>query len=97
MAPRKAVLKSATGLLPVYSRNSAISNNGAEVPDTLAPQEMQIIAALEQAEGITTAEVMTLLAVKERRARDILNSMAEKHLLLRQGNARSTRYVRGKP
>ncbi|MEO1396577.1 MAG: RNA-binding domain-containing protein [Cyanobacteria bacterium J06634_5] len=64
------------------------------VPDTLTPQENKIVSQVEQTGRVTTPEVEQVLAVKARRAREVLKAMVEKGLLKKQGSARSTYYVR---
>lgn len=63
------------------------------VPDTDL-QESAILKQLDQGGMITTAQVMNLLSVKERRAREILKNLADKHLLEKHGSARSTYYTK---
>lgn len=65
-------------------------------PDSLEPQEEEIIKYIDQYGSITTPQVEALLSIKERRAREILKEMAEKGLLEKLGSARSTCYVKVK-
>ena len=64
------------------------------VPDTLSDQEREVINYIYQHRKITTSEAEALLLVKSRRAREVLREMTEKGWLVKQGNARSTLYVR---
>ena len=75
----------------------------SEVPDTTGyrrippntnQQESVILKQLDQNGIITAAQVMHLLSVKERRAREILKQLSEKHLLEKRGSARSTYYTK---
>lgn len=75
----------------------------SEVPDTAGyrrippntnQQESVILKQLDQNGMITAAQVMHLLSVKERRAREILKQLSEKHLLEKRGSARSTYYTK---
>lgn len=75
----------------------------SEVPDTAGycrippntnQQESVILKQLDQNGIITAAQVMHLLSVKERRAREILKQLSEKHLLEKRGSARSTYYTK---
>lgn len=75
----------------------------SEVPDTAGyrrippntnEQESVILKQLDQNGMITAAQVMHLLSVKERRAREILKQLSEKHLLEKRGSARSTYYTK---
>jgi ATP-dependent DNA helicase RecG len=63
-------------------------------PDTLTPQEGNIINHIDQYDSITAPEVEKILSLKERRAREVLKEMTEKGLLEKRGSARSTFYVR---
>lgn len=63
-------------------------------PDSLTPQEQTIVSYVSEHYSITTPNVEEILSVKARRAREILKGMTEKGLLQKQGNARSTVYVK---
>jgi len=63
-------------------------------PDSLTPQESNIINHIEQHGSITASDVEQILSVKERRAREVLREMTKKGLLEKQGSARNTSYVR---
>jgi ATP-dependent DNA helicase RecG len=63
-------------------------------PDTLTPQEGNIINYVDRHGSITASEVEKILSVKERRAREVLKEMTEKGLLEKRGSARSTFYVK---
>lgn len=58
-------------------------------------QEKQIYKYVQENGSITTAEVMKLLGVKQRRARVVLSNMVKSGYLRKKGAARSTRYVIG--
>ena len=64
------------------------------VPDTLTPQEDEVVSQVEQRGRVTTPEVEAALSVKARRAREVLKSMVEKGLLEKKGTARSTYYIK---
>jgi ATP-dependent DNA helicase RecG len=65
------------------------------LPDTLTPQESDILSHIDQHGSITASEVEKILGVKERRSREVLKEMTEKGWLEKRGSARSTSYVRG--
>ena len=73
------------------------SSNG--VPDTTEKmpdneQEQQIYKYVSENAGITTAQAMKLLGIKQRRTREILVKMIENGWLRREGASRSTIYVK---
>lgn len=57
-------------------------------------QEQQIYKYVLENAGITTAQAMKLLGIKQRRAREILVKMVENGWLRREGASRSTIYVK---
>ena len=63
------------------------------VPDTIAQQEFEIVGHINRHGSITSAILETILSVKERRARVLLQKMTNKGLLEKRGSARSTHYV----
>ena len=63
-----------------------------KMPDS--EQERRIYKYVLENGSITTNKVMELLNVKQRRARDILQSMIEKDWLRKTGAARSTIYLK---
>jgi len=67
-------------------------NSVDKVPDN--EQEQQIYKYVLENGFITTATVIDLLGVKQRRARAILLNMVESGWLKKEGAARSTTYVR---
>ncbi|WP_404787146.1 PDDEXK nuclease domain-containing protein [Altericista sp. CCNU0014] len=81
-------------------RRSHASLTGAEVEigglaaDTLTPQEKSVMQYFQSNDSMTVKVVGDLLSVKDSRAREILKALTEKGLLLKQGMARSTYYVR---
>lgn len=77
---------------PVQSGNPAQSGTAA-LPDL--NQELQIEKYVRKNGFCTTSVVAELLKVKERRARGLLGSMVKKSVLMKEGNARNTRYVAG--
>ena len=56
-------------------------------------QERQIYKYVLENTGITTAQAMKLLGIKQRRAREILSKMADSGWLRKEGASRSTVYV----
>ena len=73
------------------------SSNG--VPDTTEKmpdneQEQQIYKYVSENAGITTAQAMKLLGIKQRRTREILGKMVERGWLKKEGASRSTVYVK---
>ena len=76
-----------------------VPDTADEVPDTANKvpdneQEQQIYKHVLEKGFITTATVIELLEVKQRRARAILLIMVESGWLKKDGPARSTIYVR---
>ena len=69
-----------------------VSDSANKVPDN--EQEQQIYKHVLEKGFITTATVIELLEVKQRRARAILLNMVESGWLKKEGAARSTIYVR---
>ena len=57
-------------------------------------QEQQIYKYVSENAGITTAQAMKLLGIKQRRTREILVKMVEKGWLRKEGASRSTIYVK---
>lgn len=73
------------------------SSNG--VPDTTEKmpdneQEQQIYKYVSENAGITTAQAMKLLGIKQRRTREILAKMVDNGWLRKEGASRSTIYVK---
>ena len=74
-------------------------NNAWKVPESAdkmpdSEQEQLIYKYVLENESITTNKVMELLNVKQRRSRDVLQSMIQKGWLKKMGAARSTIYVK---
>ena len=69
-----------------------VPDSANKVPDN--EQEQQIYKHVLEKGFITTATVIELLEVKQRRARAILLNMVESGWLKKEGAARSTIYVR---
>ena len=57
-------------------------------------QEQQIYKYVSENVGITTAQAMKLLGIKQRRAREVLVKMVENGWLKKEGASRSTIYVK---
>lgn len=57
-------------------------------------QEQQIYKYVSENAGITTAQAMKLLGIKQRRTREILVKMVESGWLRKEGASRSTIYVK---
>ena len=72
---------------PIDHRETA-----AKVP--VNEQEQQIYRYVSENAGITTAQAMKLLGIKQRRTREILVKMVENGWLRREGASRSTIYVK---
>ncbi len=58
----------------------------------LTYQQQQVYDLVMDKENITTVDVMLLLGIKERRAREILKEMVDMNVLKKQGATSSTRY-----
>ena len=69
-----------------------VPDGSDKMPDS--EQERCIYKYVLENSSITTNKVMELLNVKQRRARDILQSMIEKDWLRKTGAARSTIYLK---
>ena len=72
---------------PIDHRETA-----AKVP--VNEQEQQIYRYVSENAGITTAQAMKLLGIKQRRTREILVKMVENGWLRKEGASRSTIYVK---
>ena len=81
---------------------TAESNNAVKPPPNrrqtaakppINEQEQEIYKYVLENAGITTAQVMNLLGIKQRRAREILGKMVENGYLRKEGASRSTIYV----
>ena len=59
----------------------------------LTAQQKMIFQFIKENGQITSHDAEKLLGVKQRRARDILVEMIDKHILQRQGAYKSTVYV----
>ena len=77
--------------------NSAVKLplNRRETADKLpaTEQEQQIYKYVLENTGVTTAQAMKLLGIKQRRTREILGKMVESGWLRKEGASRSTIYV----
>ena len=69
--------------------------NRRETADKLpaTEQEQQIYKYVLENTGVTTAQAMKLLGIKQRRTREILGKMVESGWLRKEGAARRTIYV----
>ena len=80
------------------ARNTAVKLplNRRETADKVPAneQEQQIYKYVSENVGITTAQAMKLLGIKQRRTREILVKMVEKGWLRKEGASRSTIYVK---
>lgn len=84
----------------VPDNSPKILGSAVKIPESLKSmpenvQEKQIYKYVQENGSITTAEVMKLLGVKQRRARVVLSNMVKSGYLRKKGAARSTRYVIG--
>ena len=70
---------------------STVPDSTGKVPET--DQEKQIYKVAQKNGFVTRVQVMELLDIKERRARNLLRKMVESGWLRREGAARSTIYV----
>lgn len=73
----------------IYRSQERIRDSAEEVPENF----MQIMEAARGAGSIRTPDVMALLEVKERRAREVLRQMVDRGYLKRVGATSQTRYV----
>lgn len=87
----------------VFKKMDAIANtvvkpplNRRQTADKMPAneQEQQIYKYISENVGITTAQAMKLLDIKQRRAREILVKMVENGWLRKEGASRSTIYVK---
>ncbi|MEG0959973.1 MAG: hypothetical protein RSE60_02725 [Erysipelotrichaceae bacterium] len=54
-----------------------------------------VVKYVRDNQSCTTAQVVELLNVKDRRARGILSDLSEKEILKKSGKARNTIYIAG--
>ena len=87
----------------VFKKMDAIANtavkpplNRRQIADKMPAneQEQQIYKYISENVGITTAQAMKLLDIKQRRVREILVKMVENGWLRKEGASRSTIYVK---
>ena len=87
----------------VFKKMDAIANTAVKPPlsrrqtaDKMPAneQEQQIYKYISENVGITTAQAMKLLGIKQRRTREILVKMVENGWLRKEGASRSTIYVK---
>lgn len=64
-------------------------------PADATPQERKVLAYLIENESVTSKQTEELLNVKTSRARELLGQMAQKNLIEKRGQSRSTHYVLG--
>lgn len=86
------------GTVDLNASNTAVKPllNRRETADKVPvnEQEQQIYKYVLENAGITTAQAMKLLGLKQRRTREILVKMVEKGWLRKEGASRSTIYVK---
>ena len=86
------------GTVDLNASNTAVKppGNRRETADKVPAneQEQQIYKYVSENAGITTAQAMKLLGIKQRRTREILVKMVEKGWLRKEGASRSTIYVK---
>ena len=86
------------GTVDLNASNTAVKLplNRREIADKVPAneQEQQIYKYVLENAGITTAQAMKLLGIKQRRTREILAKMVEKGWLRKEGASRSTIYVK---
>ena len=86
------------GTVDLKASNTAVKppENRRETADKVPAneQEQQIYKYVLENAGITTAQAMKLLGIKQRRSREILAKMVEKGWLRKEGASRSTIYVK---
>ena len=86
------------GTVDLNASNTAVKPplNRRETADKVPAneQEQQIYKYVSENAGITTAQAMKLLGIKQRRTREILAKMVEKGWLRKEGASRSTIYVK---
>ena len=86
------------GTVDLNASNTAVKPplNRRETADKVpvTEQEQQIYKYVSENAGITTAQAMKLLGIKQRRTREILVKMVEKGWLRKEGASRSTIYVK---
>ncbi len=78
----------------VPADNRRIPADNRRIPaDAITHQEQLILSHVKATSMVSAAVVVTLLAVKPSRAREILKTMTDKGLLEKRGQARGTCYV----
>lgn len=91
---RKAAVIDRNGVID--PKNVAQSGNPAQSGiATLPDQELVVVRYVSKNKECTSAQIVSLLEVKDRRARGILKSLVEKKILTTSGKARNTRYIAG--
>jgi len=78
---------------PVVSGDKPAINR--RKPADATPQERKVLAYLIENESVTSKQTEELLNVKTSRARELLGQMAQKNLIEKRGQSRSTHYVLG--
>ena len=71
-----------------------LNDPNTAVKPPINEQEQQIYKYVSENDGITTAQAMKLLGIKQRRTREILAKMVDNGWLRKEGAARSTIYVK---
>ena len=86
------------GTVDLNDPNTAVKplGNRRETADKVpaSEQEQQIYKYVSENVGITTAQAMKLLGIKQRRTREILAKMVDNGWLRKEGASRSTIYVK---
>lgn len=85
---RKSVMIDHNGV--INPKDPALSGSGG-----LPEQESMVIKYVQDNQSCTTAQIVELLNVKNRRARVILRDLSEKEVLQKSGKARNTIYIAG--
>ena len=103
MPDSASIVPDSTGKVPdsagtVPDSASTVPDSASTVPDSTGKvpetdQEKQIYKVAQKNGFVTRVQVMELLDIKERRARNLLRKMVESGWLRREGAARSTIYV----
>lgn len=94
---RKAATVDQNGVInPLKSGNPAQSGNLVLSGIAgLTEQEARVVEYVQKNQSCTTAQIVRLLNIKDRRTRGILSSLSEKEILKKSGKARNTIYIAG--
>jgi len=86
VTPETIIIPPVSGIKPADNRR---------ITADTTPQEKKIIEYMVEHGAMTSKQVEELLSIKKSRARELLQQMGEKELVIKKGSSRSTHYVLG--